>query len=40
MSDWVGGDAVELMQNAGRLFAELGGYPLPRLMAMPNGARL
>lgn len=28
--DWIGGDAYQLMVDAGKLFKELGGYPLPQ----------
>ncbi|KAL1984430.1 hypothetical protein VTN96DRAFT_9124 [Rasamsonia emersonii] len=27
---WIGGDAYQLMADAGKLFKELGGYPLPK----------
>jgi hypothetical protein len=27
---WVGEDMYQLMVDAGKLFAELGGYPLPQ----------
>lgn len=29
--EWLGEDVQELMQKAGELFAEMGGYPLPKL---------
>jgi len=28
---WLGPDVKDLMVNAGRLFADMGGYPLPKL---------
>ena len=31
---WIGQDAADLMQNVGRMFEDMGGYPLPKLPAM------
>jgi NAD(P)-dependent dehydrogenase (short-subunit alcohol dehydrogenase family) len=36
--EWFGGDVVELMTKGGKLFQELGGYPLPPPRVMFNVA--
>lgn len=34
MPDWFGNDVADLLGSAGKLFAELGGFPLPRPRAL------